>query len=211
MNWLRKRAEENKMADFYDRVHRVPVWVVIDLGSKKSAELTEQLVENDGAFFQPWPARSLIDTVKELGRKGWNHVVSQKYPFTVDVNFVAVAVTRHLKNVFGENAILPGTHDKPYQQALNRRILTVADWERLCNDVLLLEQDVSLSQVFGMASPKAQVYISDRSANLQLVQKLAGKVLTVRDTDGTINAKGLKTEEIYPLVAKAIEEALNKA
>lgn len=195
------------MTAIYDRPFRVPVWLIIDLAPKKANELIERLVEEDGAYYQAWPARSFIDTLKELGRKGWSHMVDQKKPFTLDTHFLAVAVARHVKNVFGETTMLSGTHERPYQH-LNRRIEKDSDFERLFNDVLANEQDVALSQIFGLAKPQAQVYVTDGNVNRFLVNRLAGKTLTVSETDGNVNVKGKKLEEAYDLICKELEKAL---
>ena len=194
------------MATLYDRIYRVPVWVVLDLPKKTSATIIEKLIE-DGVFHQEWPSKTFLTTVKEMGTKGWSHITSQKKPFNLDTNFLSVAASKHVKEVFGENTLLSGHGEKPYQQ-LPRRIETDADYITVFNAVLANEGDIALSQVFGLATPKAKVYVTEGNSNRQTITRIASKTLTVSETDGNIVVKGKKVDEIYDIIIKEIENAL---
>lgn len=196
------------MSVIYDRTFRVPVWVVLDLPKKTNQALVERLCE-DGVYHQQWPARTFINTVKDLGNKGWKHVVDQPKPFNLDVNFLAFATATHIRNTFGENVLMAGNSEVPFQH-LNRRIQQDSDYETVFNTVLANERDVSLSQIFGLAELKTKVYVTESPVNKHLIGRLAGKTLTVSETDGTIIVKGKKPDEIYDIIVKEIEKALHQ-
>ncbi|CAB5220842.1 hypothetical protein UFOVP244_44 [uncultured Caudovirales phage] len=198
------------MSYYYDRVHRVPVWVVVDLPEKEAGILIDQLLDERLAHYQVWPSKSFVDTIHELGRKGWSHLTGQPKPFNIDPGFLGVAAARHVKNVFGENAVLPGTQEQTYAQGVNRRIEKDRDYEALFNDVLALEQDVSLSHLFGLATPKSSVYVSDATTRKDIVNRITNNTLTVSKNDGTISLKGKKIEEVYAQLKAEIAKALSK-
>jgi hypothetical protein len=195
------------MSRYYDKVYKLPVWVVVDLTEKDSAALIDRLLEEKRAHYQVWPSKSFVDTVQELGRKGWSHMTGQPKPFNMDPNFLAAAASRHAKNVFGETAVLPGTQDNQYSLGVNRRVERDSDYERIFNDVLTLEQDISLSCLFGLAKPKCPVYISDTSTGKDIVNRISTKMLTISKNDGTISMKGRKIDELYSQLLKEIEKA----
>ncbi len=193
------------MATIYDRAYKVPAWVVIDLPAKKVEAVIEALVEEHGCHEQYWPANSFVDTVKELGRNGWPHIVNQAKPFVVDISFLGVAVSRHLKNFFGENTILPGSPERPWQHVLNRKVEADADYARIFNDVLRNERPVVLSQVFDVGKPKSKVYVTGPQCDRDLVAKLSDRMITVADSDATLNVKGKKVEEIVAAIVQELE------
>lgn len=198
------------MAQFYDRPYRVPVWIVIEpIGPRRAKNLINGIVAL-GAHYIKWPAQSFLSTVEYLGKNGWNHVVGQAKPFRLDPQFLAVAMNKHVQTVFGPNVTMTGMLERPYHQALDRTIKDNGDYASLFEQALLLERDVSLSQIFGLASPKSKVYISEGPVNEQLISRLCDNLITVGESDScTVNIKDKKPEEAKELIDKAIESRLN--
>lgn len=201
------------MSHFYNRPYKVPVWIVLNnLGPKRTDSIISQVIA-EGGFEQPWPANSFVNTLNKMNVNGWKHVLGQKKPFILDVNFVPVAVTKHLQEMFGASVYLTGTHARPYQQALNRKVEKDEDYARIFNDVMALEQDVELSRIFGLANPKSRVYISEGPVKKELLDRIADQVITVGtgDTD-TVNVEKKNTKAIKAaidaeLVKRGIIEA----
>lgn len=195
------------MSAYYNQGIKTPVWIVTDLPADVAAEL-ETALSADGAKVFEWPAQSFMTTVHEMAKQGWKHVVNREKPFAVDVNFVSVAAARHIKNTFGPSAMLTGSHARPYQQSLNRQIETEDDYRRLFDEVLSLEGETELSNIFQMAARRAMVYVSRSPVPAAVVNKLARNVLTVGDQNCTVSTKGLTTEELIEAVKNEVDQLL---
>ena len=198
------------MSQFYDRPFRVPVWVIVkDVGPRKTKNLISSVVSL-GAFYLKWPAQTFLSTIEHLGKNGWPHVVKQKKPFRLDSQFLAIAMQKHAQLTFGGSTTMTGMLERPYHQALDRTIKDDDSYRDLFEQALLLERDVGLSHLFGLATPRSRVYISEAPVNEQLISRLCDNLITVGEDDSfTVNIKDKKPEEAKELIDKAIESRLN--
>jgi hypothetical protein len=193
---------------YYDKTHKVPVWLVVDLAEEKTNALVAALSE-DGAHVQEWPSSSFASTVKSMSRLGWSHIVDTPYPKRVPVEFLSVAASKHIKSIFGENVIF-GRPTVPYQHALDRAANTEADLEKIFNAMLGLEEDIGISQIFDLINLKSKIYITSGDSSVaKVVARVSDKVVTVGRGDGfVINVKNQKPEEIINTVREFIDNLL---
>ena len=198
------------MAAYYNQGVKVPVWIVTDL-PQEDAQALEAALHQDGAIVLEWPSQSFMTTVHEMGKQGWRHVTNKEKPFTVDVNFVSVAAAKHVKSTFGPQAMMTGSHSRPYQQALNRKIETEDDFRRIFDEVLALEGETELSNIFQMSARRSAVYISRAPVPSAVVSKLCQNVLTVGEQNCRVLTKGLSVEEIIEAVRTEVDNFLNLA
>jgi DNA integrity scanning protein DisA with diadenylate cyclase activity len=198
------------MASYYNQGVKVPVWIVTDLPENEATAL-EDALHQDGAVVMEWPSHSFMTTVHEMGKQGWRHVTGKEKPFTVDVNFVSVAAAKHVKTLFGPQAMMTGSHARPYQQALNRKIETEDDYRRIFDEVLALEGETELSNIFQMASRRSAVYISRAPVPSAVVSKLCQNVLTVGEQNCRVSSKGMSVEDLVEAVRTEVDNLLNLA
>jgi len=197
------------MANYYDRPHKIPVWVVLDL-KDKNMEVSDNLMA-DGAFILQWPSQTFANTVKLMGNRGWKHITEQPFPYFVDIQFIALALSTHIKSVFGENTKLTGGETRSYSQAINRQVKSDDDFRRIFEEALGLETDISLSQVFDTATPKegSKVYVSFAPVDLSIARRLTENLIVVGSgLDATVNVKGKKSNEVKEIVDSTILNAL---
>ncbi|MGH2638632.1 MAG: hypothetical protein ACRDF4_05040 [Rhabdochlamydiaceae bacterium] len=196
------------MGNYYDQGIKAPVWIVTAVNDSQTEALERAVHENGGAVLE-WPAQSFMTTVFEMGKRGWKHVVDQKKPFTVDVNFVTCAVAKHIKKIFGPSAMLTGSQMRPYQHALGRRIETEDDYRRIFDEVLSLEAETELSNIFQMASRRSVLYISRSPVPTNVIQKLARNILTVGEENSTVSSKDMTNDELIETVLSEVDNLLN--
>jgi hypothetical protein len=200
------------MSMIYDRAYKVPVWVVVDVAGADGDSILASFVEREARVVD-WPAKLFPVTVSKLASSGWSHEVNKPYPTIVGRDFLTFAVCRHLNDTLGSNIKLSGQPMQPYH-TLNRKIESGDDYVRLFNDVLALEPDFSLSHMFDIAKlcvqdiRKSQVFVTRGPAPIKVLQRIAGRVITVGGEGSDVVAAGRPVEatadEAIELVASAI-------
>ena len=64
---------------------------------------------------------------------------------------------------------------------LERKILDDSDYERVFNDLLMLETDTGLSQVFQLGEVKVNAFVTEGPAPKNLLTRMARRVINVGD------------------------------
>ena len=132
---------------FYNRLYKVPCWIVVNLPKEKARPIVQEFKEM-GAHEVKWIADTFPLTINDLARHGWAHEVNQPMPFKVNQDFLFVAMTKHIKQ-YGLNKTLSGTPERPVS-SLNRTVNSGDDYVRLFNDVLSSEPAIHLSHLFDV-------------------------------------------------------------
>lgn len=185
----------------YNQTYKVPVWVVVNTGNHADSEKIAKEFTAADARPVVWPAATFPITVSELGRKGWAHEVNQAFPLFMSVNFLMFAISKHLDANFGSTKRLSGNATQSYS-TLNRKIECGDDYVRLFNDVLGLENDISLSYLFDIAKvcvenrEKTRVFVTVGNVPIKLLQKVSDRVITVGDAGSDVVATGRDASEV---------------
>jgi hypothetical protein len=206
----------------YNTMYTVPVWIVLSLDQAKEDEAAQYLAIREAlvgadAYEQPWPSASFKDTVKKLGGRGWRHAVKE-LPYIIDSHFLPVAVADHVKSFFDDSKSL-GQASRPWHQAIDRKISTEADYARIFNQVLAVEDPLSLSKLFDVGDKcygdrtRYYVFFSDSTAPKNVLRAIAANVIVV-GPGSDVDTRGRTTEEIVddmngqilPLIRGAIEQ-----
>lgn len=196
------------MGEYYNQVYRIPVWVVLDLNEELAADMTNYLTDL-GGYFQEWPGKTFINTVEAMKNSGWSHAMGLPMPYRFSDHALTVAMVRHVQTLFGLNTLLSGTPNRPYHLAVDRVIKDDSDYQKMFDQALALEQPINLSQIFGLAKPKAKVYISSAPVSLDIISKISDNVITIgRGGGNTINSVGKDIEKLKEILDKEIESRL---
>jgi hypothetical protein len=186
----------------YNRVYSVPVWISANLSGDDAVKFGDAFDAAE-ALVVPWPSDSYPLTVAELGGRGWGHEVNKPMPFFVSLNFLHFAITKHLTKALGLTASLSGQPTAPYS-VLDRKVQSGDDHARLFNDVLSLETDVALSRLFSIGDlchmegkKQFRVFVSTgKNIPTKLLQRIAGRVITVGGAGSDIVAEGRPIDEV---------------
>ena len=187
------------MPTIYHKTFRVPIWLIVDVDAEFAEPLVQDLLGR-GAFEQEWPGHTFGETVKELGGRGWTHVVNQAYPFTPSVEFLQVAMAALIKKVMGAGKML-GAPTKPWGQALNRKVDGPEAWERIFNRILELEDSRSLSQLFDIGdkcyneTKKYALFVTRGAVPRNPLQDITENVIFVGRDQGDVTQAGNTVEE----------------
>ena len=195
------------MSAIYDQIFKVPCWVVIDSKVKNAKELADEL-KTKGAHLQEWPANSFLDTIQDLGKKGYSHVTGQKRPFTLDPDFCIRSVVAHLRGMFGDQVQFSGQHRVPFYRAVNRVVKTEGDYSRIFDAIVNLEDAVSISQMFQIGEKKSPVYVTLTPCTIDIIRKISDRFVTVGNKDTDVVVKGKELAEMVSLVESAIDSGL---
>ncbi len=199
------------MNAIYNNAFRVPIWVIVKQGPHQAAII--EAFQQAGSYLQDWPSFTFINTIKKMANAGWKHVVGQKKPYTVSIPFCCAASAAHIKACLGINRLLSGHPIRPYSTGLNRKITTDEDYASLFDQMLSLEDDLTLSQLFGVGErchypeTKVYVYCTPEPANESIIKRISEQVVVVKGKAPAC-AEGLDPLEQYKqtLLSKVEEE-----
>jgi len=188
------------MSTIYNQTYKVPVWVVVTDDKTANGGAAVAYLTDNGAFKREWPSLSFIDTVKNLGKRGWAHLVNQPYPYMLDASFLPVAISTHLKEVFGQTKMVSGAPARPWNHAVNRKVESDLDWQRIFDQIMSLEDSMSLSHLFDVGnkcfgqSTKYKVFFSNGEVPISVLQRISDNVIVVGEM-GNVNTTGKTAEE----------------
>lgn len=131
---------------YYDRAYKIPKYVfLLDINSspKIRRDVAIELL-NQGYRHFDWPAAKFMEILGAYARKGYHEVLNQEMPFFLDQSLATRAIIDTLKT-FNP---YPGLDNAVSYSAVDRRIAGDSDYPRIFNDVLKLNDDISLSQIF---------------------------------------------------------------
>jgi hypothetical protein len=182
----------------YNKVYKVPTWIVINLPKEKAQKVADEIAMG-GAHKVEWISNDFPITVNELARKGWSHEVDKKMPFKSSPDFLMVAASNHIKKS-GQNKSLSGTPDVPVFK-LNRTVSTGGDYVRIFDEILENEPAISLSHLFSvgelchLANNKKQTFVSVGPVSEKALQKISDRVITVNVAENGIEIKGCPIDD----------------
>jgi uncharacterized protein YerC len=126
----------------------VPNWIVVgDLVPDSLKATISEWCAATGALKQDWPARSFKDTLYSFRNKGYSDQIKINQPFVIDPSLLLRAAGEHLKVSVSENSKLGGSVSVPISQ-IDRKVNSESDLEVIFNDLLAVEDPISLSQIF---------------------------------------------------------------
>lgn len=171
------------MSIIYNRLYKVPNWIVLNLDDEKKAQDLVEKFKKEGVHEVKWISKEFPITINEMARKGWWHEVNKPMPFIANVDFLMVAITQHIKK-YGLSKTLSGTPEKSVA-SINRKIINGDDYVRIFNAVLENEPDVTLSHIFGIGElcntdrSKIQTFITIGPVAKKVLQKVSDRVITI--------------------------------
>lgn len=196
------------MAMTYNKTYRVPTWVVLNKTGAKKQKKALQVLTEAGAKVKEWPAATFGEFLLTFRNKGYASHLPKEFPYFLDPALMLRAAGEHVKNVLGPTSNLSGAFSSPANR-LNRKIESEADYERLFNQILDLEDPISLSQMFQIAENchsgynEATVFVTVGPVPKNLLTKVANKVITIGDdADNDIVTEEAKLEELEQLATK---------
>lgn len=196
------------MSTIYNHAYKVPVWVIVNLkpDQKNHREAIQEYLLGNGAILVGWPSDTFGATVKKMANRGWAHAIKEP-PYTLDSTFATVAMAEHVNTFFGPNKFLNLKRDKPWYHTVNRDIKTEDDYRVLFNDIIYLQDSITLSHLFDIGEKchngtrRTKVFFSFGDIHTMLLQPVSDSVIVVSAT-GTISSAGTPEETVDLLDAK---------
>jgi len=147
--------------------------------TEKQKDVLTKTMPKKGVTFMPWPAKFYKDEVFKYKDQGYAEAI-QTPPYFLDMNSLGIRAAMSLLKKYNEQAQLSG---KPmYHRFVNNRIEKDEDYEKMMNEMLALNDDITLSQIFNLAEKENEIYLSF-DAYLPVIQKLAKEIVTVGNGD----------------------------
>lgn len=131
---------------FYDRAYKIPKYVfLLDLNTSQKVrrDVALELLTKGYKHFD-WPAAKFMEVLGGYARKGYHEVLNQKPPFFLDRPLATRSIIDTLKT-FNP---YPGLDNAVSYTKVNMRVETEADYPRIFNEFLNLNDDITLSQIF---------------------------------------------------------------
>jgi len=200
------------MSLIYNKLYKVPNWIVISIEDKKKAQDLLKKIQEEGALVVNWISEDFPITINEMSRKGWYHEVNKSMPFIMNTDFLMVAVTHHLKS-YGSNKTLSGTPEKPVY-SINRKITNGDDYVRIFNSVLENEPGITLSHLFNIGelchsdNSKVQSFVSIGAIPKNILQKISDRVITIEvdpDNDSWVVTGCDSDDNIAEMISKILK------
>lgn len=194
------------MSLIYNKVYRVPAWVIIK-SSKTTVKPLTKAFKDLGAHEVKWMSSTFPVTISILATQGWAHEVNKTMPFFATPDFLNYALARHIAG-FGLNKTLTGTTANA-MNSINRRVGSVDDYARIFNELITHESDISLSHLLAIGElchgerEQVKVFVSSDEVPKNIAQRLSDRVITLGGDgcDVTIASK-LSVEEIDNIVGR---------
>jgi hypothetical protein len=186
----------------YNRAFKVPTWVVLGSMSKNRAKAVSEFFNEAGARYQEWPANLYPEALLNYRNKGYADALPE-YPFILETNLMLRSAGEHLKDCLSPKSQLGGSSGLPPHR-VNRKADSRDDLVTIFNDLLSLEDPISLSQVFQIAelchrdgAKQFKAFVSSGKVPKNLLTKIADRVITVGDgAENDIVVDGLSNAEI---------------
>lgn len=199
------------MSVIYNKAYKVPSWVLVT-SSDTGAEAVKDFLYKNGALPVSWPGATFKDTVAELGKRGYAHEVRKDMPYQMSVRFLEVAIAKHIKEALGSNKMLSGAPSQP-MHVVNRTVKTEADFERIFNEVIQLEDSITLSHLFDVGSrcfgesTKYKVFYTVGDVPRNVLQRISDSVIVVGE-GGEIPTEGKKPVEVITALDSMLMKVL---
>lgn len=191
------------MAMAYHRVFKVPVWIILDKMTKGRRSTVLEWMASAEARVQEWPAQSYPAALYEYRKKGYAHAIPDG-DFVLDTQLLIRSAAEHIKNVLGPTSYLGGSVSQPASR-LDRSIKSNEDLVTIFNDLLSLEDPISLSQIFQVAEKchrddikVSRVWVSNGPVPKSLLTRIADRVITIGDeANNDVVIDGLKEDKVF--------------
>lgn len=200
------------MSHIYNQTFRVPIWVVVNTKSQGHRSAVAEYLSENGALEQPWPADTYVNTVKELTKKGWAHAIGPT-PFVLDPGFIMVSVASHVNSTLGANKMVNfASSTSPWHHMISRSINSDADYTRIFNEIMCLQDTITLSHMFSVAErchsdgKKTYVFYTVGEPVTKVLHSFSNNVIVVGEVgdisisdktpEQTVNALNDKLEQI---------------
>lgn len=197
---MRTETKGEKMVTVYDRAYKIPVIVdVSSLPDESKEKLFTALSE-----FEPktlsYPSEYAIEIAKELAARGWPSL-ARKLPINVSPTECEQILARSLQRFNAFSHLLK----KPNPSVINKHIESPADFERIVDDLVGQQDEVTLSQMFGTADRSTDVFLTNRTTTIN--SKLSDNVIGVAKLGETEKATETRLRSIIKQIHKSIEAA----
>lgn len=198
------------MSLIYNRLYKVPTWIVVNGNDQTNVSKFLQGLKTAGAHEITWLSKDFPITINEMSGRGWAHEVNKPMPFFANTDFLMVAITNHLKK-YGPNKTLSGTPNKPIS-SLNRVVKTGDDYVRIFNEVLANEPEVTLSHIFNVGElcynerDNKKIFVSVGPVELKVLQKISDRVITIEANVDGLEIDGNGDGETKTLIAKIAQQ-----
>jgi len=204
------------MAMAYHRVFKVPVWIVLEKMTKGRRATILEWMASAEARVQEWPAQSYPKALYEYRNKGYAHALPTG-KFTLDTQLLVRSAAEHIKTVLGPTSYLGGSVSQPTNR-LDRTVEKDDDLVTIFNDLLSLEDPISLSQIFQVAEKChrddikiSRVWVTNGPVPKNLLTRIADRVITIGDeANNDVVVDGLKEDQVFERLDKVFTTLFSK-
>lgn len=159
---------------YYDQAFFVKKWIICTGLNDKQKEVLSKIIPKK-VVINKWLAAEYKDELLSYAKEGYAEQVHQKMPFFLDMVLALRAAISLTRKANGNAQLSPKV---PYQHLLDRRMTCEADYERLFNEILSANDDITLSQIFGLAENTADIWLTFDGCE-RVIRKVARQVVTV--------------------------------
>ena len=163
------------MSAYYDRPFPVDKWIIATGLTDKQKEIFTKTMPKKGVTFMPWPSLFYKDEILSYTHLGYAEYI-KPYPFFLDINSLAIRAAQSLLRKYNQNSQLSGM--PLYHRQVNNKIENDEDYTRVMNEILTLNDEITLSQIFNLAENKDHTFVS-YDAHKPTIQKIATKIITI--------------------------------
>lgn len=205
------------MAMAYHRVFKVPAWVILDKMTKSRRAAVIEWMAGAEARVQDWPANTYPKALYEYRNKGYAHALPAKGPFVLETQLLIRSAAEHVKATLGPTSYLGGSVSQPTNR-IDRKVEKDEDLVTIFNDLLSLEDPISLSQIFQIAEKchrddikVSRVWVTNGPVPKNLLTRIADRVITIGDeANNDVVVDGLKEDQVFEKLDEVFASLFSK-
>jgi len=184
----------------YDRIHKVKIWVIVDVKTAKKREKITKWFEKKDALIQPWPSLGYKDEVLKYNNKGYK--IPDKKPYKISSSLILRSAVDTVKKTISQRSILVLDNRS---NLFTANINTDDDYITLMDMILNTVDPLDLSQCFQiyercvdrMAKKRYLIFMTPENGVKKILTKISENVIVIsEDEDGDINLSNTSPSDI---------------
>ena len=192
----------SKESKNYDKLYRVPMWVVVD-DSYRNATALRLALEDAKSRHIIWPTTVLGEVVDKLKTVGYEKFFKD-YPRPLSdmiMMKLLIETTSKTLNPRCKDLTLTDVYF-PYSNAW---VNNHNDYAAQLDNLLENQDDILLSFIFDTKNSGTKVYWSDHNVNNNVVQKLSTSQLYISDSNYRHSSVNSIMEDIQKIIQKKVQ------
>lgn len=181
------------MYKYYDRQYFVPV--ILDMSAVKEQDIPN-ILESLREFSPSeltYPSQYAVENAKYLASKGWPSL-ARPLPLNISSTEAVQIFARSLKS-FNEFAAI---RTEPNPSAVNKKVDSTADFERIVDELTLQQDGITLSHIFSTADLKSKVVWTRKQTPINA--KLSKTVISVTKSMGKKSAEDKQSQLVAAIL-----------